>query len=128
MSKMLLRTIQFCAAVSLAAATDLFVASYSGNITTLSLTEENGRYSLTPTHFNSGCEPNPSWLTLDPNHGTLYCLDEGLDVENGTLSSFLINDDGSLDLVEKVETVSGPVSGVIYGNPATGRRAIALAH
>lgn len=123
-----MRVLQFCAAASLASATNLFVASYSGNITTLSLTESNGSYTLEPTHYNDGCSPNPSWLTLDANHGTLYCLDEGLEVTNGTLSSFTINVDGSLNLVNKVNTISGPVSGVIYGNPATNQRAIALAH
>lgn len=125
---MLFRTIQICAAASLTSATSLFVSSYAGNITTLSLTEINGSYSLDPIFYNDSCAPNPSWLTLDPNHGTLYCLDEGLEVTNGTLSSFTINRDGSLNLVEKIDTINGPVSGVIYGDPASGKRAIALAH
>lgn len=125
---MLLRAIQLCAAASLTSATNLFVASYAGNITTLSLTEANGSYSLDPIFYNSGCAPNPSWLTLDSNHGILYCLDEGLEVTNGTLSSFVINQNGSLELVQKADTINGPVSGIIYDNPGTGKRAIALAH
>lgn len=125
---MFTRALQLCAAAGIASATNLFVASYAGDITTLSLTEVNGTYSLEKTHYNDGCSPNPSWLTLDPNHGTLYCLDEGLETTNGSLSSFTIQKNGQLDLVEKQKTISGPVSGVIYGNPASGKRAIALAH
>ncbi|KAI5203918.1 3-carboxy-cis,cis-mucoante lactonizing enzyme [Aureobasidium subglaciale] len=124
---MLFRSLQLCAAASLTAATNLFVSDYSGNITTLSLTEHGGHYSLTKTFANPGCAPNPSWLTLDPNHATLYCLDEGLEVINGSLTSFTIADDGSLTKVHREETISGPVSGVIYGNAAE-KRSIALAH
>lgn len=125
--KMLVRSIQLCAAASLTAATNLFVSDYSGDVTTLSLTEHGGHYSLTKTSANTGCAPNPSWLTIDPNHATLYCLDEGLEVKNGSLTSFTIGDDGSLTKVHREETISGPVSGVIYGNPAQ-KRSIALAH
>lgn len=110
-----------------ATATNLFVSSYAGNITTLSLTESCGVYSLEKTFYNSGCSPNPSWLTLDPDRGVLYCLDEGLTVPNGSLSSFTINDDGSLTQIQKAATISGPVNGVIYGKRSR-RRAIALAH
>ncbi|KAI5247807.1 3-carboxy-cis,cis-mucoante lactonizing enzyme [Aureobasidium subglaciale] len=124
---MLFRSLQLCAAASLTAATNLFVSDYSGDITTLSLTEHGGHYSLTKTSANAGCAPNPSWLTLDPSHATLYCLDEGLEVTNGSLTSFTIADDGSLTRVHREETISGPVSGVIYGNPAE-KRSIALAH
>lgn len=124
---MLVRSLQLCAAASLTAATNLFVSDYSGNVTTLSLTEHGGHYSLTKTSANSGCAPNPSWLTLDPNHATLYCLDEGLEVTNGSLTSFTIGDGGSLTKVHREDTINGPVSGVIYGNPAH-KRNIALAH
>ena len=124
---MLVRSLQLCAAASLATATNLFVSDYSGNVTTLSLTEHGGHYSLTKTSANAGCAPNPSWLTLDPNHATLYCLDEGLEVTNGSLTSFAIGDDSSLTKVHREETINGPVSGVIYGNPAQ-KRNIALAH
>jgi len=126
---MLLRLLSLCAAAPIVLATNLFVASYAGNITTLSLTEHNGTYTLATVAENNGCAPNPSWLTQDPSRRTLYCLDEGLDVLNGTLSSFTIARNGSLSLVEKQETIKGPVSGAIYGGyTATGGRAIALAH
>ncbi|THY51912.1 3-carboxy-cis,cis-mucoante lactonizing enzyme, partial [Aureobasidium pullulans] len=121
------RAFQLCVAASFTAATNLFVSDYSGNISTLELTEHGGHYSLTKTSANAGCAPNPSWLTLDTNHNTLYCLDEGLEVTNGSLTSFTINSSGHLHKIHRQQTISGPVSGVIYGNPAE-KRSIALAH
>ncbi|THZ92432.1 3-carboxy-cis,cis-mucoante lactonizing enzyme [Aureobasidium pullulans] len=121
------RAFQLCVAASFTAATNLFVSDYSGNISTLELTEHGGHYSLTKTSANAGCAPNPSWLTLDTNHNTLYCLDEGLEVTNGSLTSFTINSSGHLHKIHREQTISGPVSGVIYGNPAE-KRSIALAH
>lgn len=110
-----------------ASATNLFVSSYAGDITTLSLKEFNGTYSLNATSSSSDCGPNPAWLTLDTPRGALYCLNEGLTTPNGSLSTFTINRDGSLNHVQNSSTISGPVSGVVYGNPA-GDRNIALAH
>lgn len=75
-------------------ATHLLVADYSGSITTFSLTEDGGKYSLEQTAQSQGCAPNPSWLTLDAGRGEVYCLNEGLDTTNGSLSSFLIEGDG----------------------------------
>jgi 6-phosphogluconolactonase (cycloisomerase 2 family) len=112
---------------AIASAENLFVSSYAGNITSLSLTETGGNYSLVPTAYNPDCGPNPSWLTIDPNRGLLFCMNEGLTAPNGSLSSFTINRDGTLNHIKNQTTISGPVNGVIYGNPA-GQRAIALAH
>jgi 6-phosphogluconolactonase (cycloisomerase 2 family) len=113
--------------VALASATTLIVSEYGGNIVSLSLTAINGAYTLNQTFQNSGCAPNPSWLTLDVDNGLLYCLNEGLETVNGSLSSFTVNSDGSLTHVKNETTISGPVNGVIYGDPA-GQKAIALAH
>jgi 6-phosphogluconolactonase (cycloisomerase 2 family) len=124
---MMLRSSLLFALSATTSATNLFVSSYSGNITSLSLTESNGTVSLESTFFSSDCGPNPSWLTIDASRGLLFCLNEGLTAPNGSLSSFTVNRDGSLNHVKNETTISGPVSGVIYGNPA-GRRAIALAH
>ncbi|KAM0717916.1 hypothetical protein Q7P37_006248 [Cladosporium fusiforme] len=110
-----------------ASATNLFVSSYAGDVTTFSLAESNGTYALNATSSNSDCGPNPAWLTLDASRGTIYCLNEGLTSPNGSMSSFTINRDGSLNHVQNSTTISGPVSGVIYGDPA-GNRSIALAH
>lgn len=115
------------AIASLTSATTLFVSSYAGTVTSLSLTEGNGTFSLNETFVSEECAPNPSWLTLDANRGLLFCHNEGLQAPNGSMSSFLVNRNGSLTFVRNETTISGPVSGVIYGEPA-GQRAIALAH
>lgn len=120
----------------LASATNLFVSSYSGVITTLSLTSSNLTsknnsllYHLTPISNNTGCSPSPSWLTLDSSTQTLYCLDEGLTTPNGSLSSYTIGPSGSLTQLHRAATISGPVSGVIYTSSSNSSdRAIALAH
>ncbi|KAK3625453.1 hypothetical protein LTR56_014292 [Elasticomyces elasticus] len=115
------------AAAAAVSATNLFVSDYGGNITTFALTANNGTYALDQTFQTTKCAPNPSWLTIDVNHGLLFCMNEGLTSVNGSLSSFTINHDGSLTHVKNETTVSGPVNGVIYGN-AAGQRGIALAH
>ncbi|KAF2229051.1 3-carboxy-cis,cis-mucoante lactonizing enzyme [Viridothelium virens] len=113
--------------ITLGQATNLYVSSYNGSITTLELTSQNGSYQLRSVYENAGCSPNPSWLNLDQPHGYLYCQDEGLTVANGSLSSFSVAEDGELTLVDKAATITGPVNSVIYGN-RTGLRSIALAH
>lgn len=110
-----------------ASAVNLFVADYSGNVTTLSLTAQDGNYTLTKTYANDGCAPNPSWLDIDAANGLLYCLNEGLTTANGSLSTFSIARDGSISLIQNTTTLSGPVSSTVYGEPY-GPKAIALAH
>ncbi|KAL1845853.1 hypothetical protein VTK73DRAFT_423 [Phialemonium thermophilum] len=106
-------------------ATLLYVASYAGNITTLNLTlHSNTSGSLHAVSSTDGCAPNPSWLTLDRANSTLYCLDEGLNVHKGTLSSYKTSEDGTLARLDKVDTIWGPVYGAIYGS---GGRGLALA-
>ncbi|KAI5357501.1 Putative nitrous oxide reductase, WD40/YVTN repeat-like-containing domain superfamily [Septoria linicola] len=111
-----------------ALAADLFVADYSGNITTLSLTETNGTYALNKTAVNDGCGPNPAWLTIDSARGQLFCTNEGLNTVNGSLASFSINADGSLERIVNLTTANGPVSAAVYGNPSVSERGLVLAH
>ncbi|KZF19265.1 putative isomerase YbhE [Xylona heveae TC161] len=111
-----------------AAAKNLFVSSYAGSITSLSLTESyDGYYDLRAVSSTNASSPNPSWLTLSPQHRTLYCMDEGLEVPNGSLTSYKVHDDGSLVKLDRKATISGPVSGVIY-NGVKGSSAMAIAH
>ena len=119
------KLLTLCAAT--ASATNLFVSDYSGAVTSLELTASNGSYALNETSQSPECGPSPSWLTIDANRGLLFCMNEGLTAPNGSLSSFTINGDGSLTHVKNETTITGPVSGVIYG-AAAGQRAIALAH
>ncbi|KAK3696762.1 hypothetical protein LTR37_017786 [Vermiconidia calcicola] len=124
---MFAQTLLFAAAAAVASATNLYIADYAGMITTVSLTESKGNYTLTETFTNKQCAPNPSWLTVDANRGLLFCLNEGLATPNGSLSSFTINPDGNLAHVKNAPTINGPVSSVIYGN-AAGQRGLVLAH
>jgi 6-phosphogluconolactonase (cycloisomerase 2 family) len=114
-------------AAGIGRATNLYVSSYSGDITSLSLTSENGAYDLKAVYTNDGCSTSPSWLELDQARGYLYCSDEGLSTPNGTLSSYSVAKDGKLTQIQKADVISGPVSSVIYGD-RLGQRAIALAH
>lgn len=107
-------------------ATNLFVTSYAGTITSLALTERKGVYNLAQAFTTGDCGPNPSWLTIDANRGLLFCLNEGLSTPNGSLSTFKIEEDGNLNHVQNTTTISGPVSSVIYGRSE--KRGIALAH
>ena len=120
-------SVLFALSATLCRATNLYVASYAGNITTLQLTAESGSYQLQSVHENGGCAPNPSWLTLDQSRGYLYCQDEGLTAPNGSLSSYSVAQDGKLTLLDKAATITGPVNSVIYGN-RNGARALALPH
>ncbi|KAL8737017.1 MAG: hypothetical protein Q9181_002104 [Wetmoreana brouardii] len=118
------------ASVTAASATRLYVSSYAGTITTLNLTHTaNASYHLTQLGTNNACAPNASWLQIDVKHRNLFCLDEGISVGNGTLSSFKIKDDkpGSLSLVNHAAIPNAPVdSAIIYGK--NGTQLLAVAH
>ncbi|OLN97634.1 putative 6-phosphogluconolactonase-like protein 1 [Colletotrichum chlorophyti] len=106
-----------------AAATLLYTSSYSGSITTLNLTLSgtNGTQStLRAISSSNGCAPSPSWLTLDQPNSRLYCTDEGLTTNHGSVSSFKTGLDGTLEQLAKIDTISGPVSAVIFGNKGQG--------
>jgi 6-phosphogluconolactonase (cycloisomerase 2 family) len=106
-------------------ATLLYVASYSGTVTTLNLTATtSGPPSLASVASLHGCGVSPSWLTLDKATSTLYCLDEGLSTPNGSLAALRTSPSGELTLLSSILTPNGPVSGVIYGSNGSG---IALA-
>ncbi|KAF9632501.1 putative extracellular aldonolactonase protein [Lasiodiplodia theobromae] len=108
-------------------ATNLFVTSYGGTLTTVSLdSAEDGSYSLNTAYSSTGCGSSPSWLTLDSERGILYCLDEGLTSTNGTINSLLVGEDGGLTLVSSQQAISGPVSSVLYGSASA--RHLAVAH
>ncbi|KAI1134431.1 putative isomerase YbhE [Hypoxylon sp. FL0543] len=117
--------------VGSASATLLYVSSYAGTVTTLSLTlpDHNsavGAAATLETISNStGCGPNPSWLSLDYSKNILFCLDEGFVGPHGTVTSFYTNDDGTLTTLDKLEVIQGPVSTAEFG---VGGRGLAIAH
>lgn len=107
----------------------LYVASYSGLVTTLNLSV--AEYRDTPVKLETlsttdGCAGSPSWLTLDWYNGVLYCTDEGLkDGKHGSFASFATHENGTLTPLAKTSTVLGPVSAVMYGEWDYG---LAVAH
>jgi hypothetical protein len=107
----------------------LYVASYSGFVTTLNLSLAG--YRDTPLELEAlattdGCAGSSSWLTLNWHKGVLYCLDEGLrGGKNGSLASFATSENGTLTPLAKVSTILGPVSAVMFGDWDYG---LAVAH
>lgn len=99
----------------------LYAASYGGSIFTLNLT---AAYDLYAVHTSDGCKPSPSWLTLDSLNSVLYCTDEGLSSDHGSVSAFDVSEDGSLSLRDRVNVIPGPVSAITYGQ---GGRSLAVA-
>ena len=116
------------ALVAEASATFLYVSSYSGNITTLNLTESSNKtYSLSLVDSNNGCAPNASYITSDlPN---LYCLGENIVGTNGTLASFKVNEDtGKLTKVSNSSTLGAPVHSTIWKGKNGTRQLLGVAH
>ncbi|KAL8798686.1 MAG: hypothetical protein Q9182_006472 [Xanthomendoza sp. 2 TL-2023] len=117
------------ATASTVSATRLYVSSYTGNITTLNLTQTADTYKLIQLEATNGCAPNASWLQIDVKKRNLFCLDEGMIGPNGSLTSFKINNDttGSLKLVKHASIPAAPVNSAIYTGP-NGTQLMAVAH
>jgi len=106
-------------------ATNLYVSSYAGTVTSLALTQSsNGSYDLKAVSVNNGSTDNPSWLTKDENNGIIYLVNEGLTVPNGSIVAFKTSSNGELTEIDRHETISGPVSSIVYN----GGKALAVAH
>ncbi|KAL9015988.1 MAG: hypothetical protein Q9185_006648 [Variospora sp. 1 TL-2023] len=108
-------------------ATRLFASSYAGTITTLDLSRlGNASYSLAKLDTNNGCAPNASWLEIDVKHRNLFCLDEGMTVGNGTLTSFKIKDK-TLTPVNHTVIPNAPVHSALFTG-SNGTQLLAVAH
>lgn len=108
-----------------ALATNLYTTHYGGNVSTLSLTECNGSYTLTKTHTLKSCGMMPSWLTYDTKTEILYCSDENS--PNGTLTTYAVAEDGAFTELAEVTTIAGGVNSVEYGG-ISGNSFLAIAH
>jgi hypothetical protein len=100
-------------------ATKIFVSSYSGSITAVSLTTKvggTGNLTLTAISSTLGCLPNPPWLELDKNTSTLYCADEGISTAQANFTSFNVANNGTLTRRDEIVTLNGGVYLTIYGN------------
>lgn len=121
-----LSQIPYLSLPTLALGTNLWVSSYNGTVTTLSLTHAQS-YSLSKTSVSTQCLGDPSWLTYDSKHDTLYCIGEGLAGFGGNLTAFRTNPEGSLAVESQQPTVDGGVNGVLYSTPSGGSY-LAVAH
>ncbi|PVH76937.1 carbohydrate-binding module family 50 protein [Cadophora sp. DSE1049] len=96
--------------LSSAHASRLFVSSYSGNITTVELTDKANGVDLKAVSLSQGCKSSPSWLQYDSKTSTLYCADEGNATPGqANLTSLKKGADGSLTFLGNVITANGGV-------------------
>ena len=112
-----------------ASSTKLYVSSYTGNITTLSLTrQKNSTYNLALLSTTTGCGANATWLQLSPSRSTLYCLDEGIVLKNGSLNAFTLHNTTGLPIPSShTPTPAAPVNSALYTSP-NGTQLLILAH
>jgi 6-phosphogluconolactonase (cycloisomerase 2 family) len=101
-------------------AMNLYVASYAGNITTLSLLQNpDSTYNLTQTFSFNASTHNPSWLTLDRQNNVLYMIDEAneaINATNGTVVSYHTDYTGKLTEIQRVDAIVGGLHATIYGS------------
>lgn len=107
-------------------ATNLYVSSYAGTVTSLQLrSTHKGTYSLTQVAVDNAPGTAPSWLEKDEFNSVVYSLDEGFSGPNGSISAFLTSANGQLtEIGSPLPVISGPVSSVTYN----GGKALAVAH
>lgn len=106
-------------------AENLYATDYNGFVYSVSLSTATG-FNLTKTQRLRSCGGMPSWLEFDSLTRTLYCVDEGSS-PNGTLTTYVAAEDGTLTQLAQIDTIGGGVNSVIYGGPA-GNSYIAIAH
>ncbi|EKV11280.1 hypothetical protein PDIG_51160 [Penicillium digitatum PHI26] len=110
---------------SLAAATNLYATHYDGEVYTLSL-EDN---SLSITSSSKTCGTHPSWLTFDSSTRTIYCSDHaGNSSMNGLLTSYSVNQDGSMTELTSTVDVGAAVHSIIFGGKDGREKYLAIAH
>lgn len=108
-----------------ATATNLYVSSYIGTITSLSLTVSNdGTYSLEQLAVNNGSAPSPSFLLLNTETNILYATDENESGGNGSIAAYTTYSNGTLSRIDRHEALPGAVHLAFYND----RKNLVLAH
>lgn len=111
---------------ALAQAFNLYATHYSGHLYTVQF--EPDKQVIRVKNKQDDCGTAPSWLTLDRDSKTLYCLDESGSAADGTrgnLTTYSVAVDGTLAKQVQIETLPGAVHGTVYGN---NKKFIALAN
>lgn len=95
----------------------LYASHFSGSVYSLSYTAgNNGNGSLAITSTASGCGRMPAWLTFDSPSKALYCFDETGSWGGGSvITSYSVNNDGSLRQSGQAKSTGGEVHGSLYG-------------
>lgn len=103
--------------MGLSRAVNLYVASYTGDITTLSLLQNTDcSYKLAQTSTLNTSTHTPSWLTLNRQNNVLYMVDEAVNATNGTVVSYKTSHTGHLSEIQRVEDIGGGVYATFYGS------------
>lgn len=103
-------------------AVNLYVSSYDGNVTTLSLTGSSGNYTLSESSRIQGCGTQPSWLVYDKPNSVLYCMDENWNFSpanpQSIFTSYTVDQSsGKLSLAQTSNmSTASSVNGVLFGN------------
>lgn len=111
---------------ALSQALTLYATHYSGHLYTLEF--DPVKQKIQVKHKQDDCGISPSWLTIDRESKTLYCLDESGNAVSGisgNLTTYLIAADGMLAKQVQVKTLPGAVHGTVYGKD---KKFIALAN
>lgn len=106
--------------------TKIYLAAYGGLLYSLGYSEQDNGASLSQIDEDTGCSPSPAWLNFDPQVRVLYCLDEGILRNNGSISSYQVSTEGAFTLAERKLFPSGPSAGVLYGS--ANNRTLAVSH
>ena len=106
-------------------AVNLYVASYAGNLTTLSLQQNpDSSYHLTQTATFNTSTNTPSWLLLNRQNNVLYMIDEAINATNGTIVSYKTSFTGHLTEIQRVKSMAGGLHAAFYGSGS----ALAIPH
>jgi len=70
--------------------------------------------SLTTLATSYDCGTEPTWLTLDSAHSTLYCLNEGWEGV-ASITSYATAADGSLKKLDLLGVTKSPVAATLFG-------------
>lgn len=109
--------------IAIAAATvqavNLFVSSYDGTVSTLSLDGSGWNRELKLISQSRGCGSSPSWMVYDRPNELLYCLDENIagTSPGAVFTSYSVDSAwGKLKaVVSNILSTTASVSGVLFG-------------
>ncbi|KAI0595303.1 Lactonase, 7-bladed beta-propeller-domain-containing protein [Biscogniauxia sp. FL1348] len=95
----------------------LIASHYTGDIYSLSFSNDGDEPTLTITSSVPGCGTLPAWLHLDSPSQTVYCIDEEW-TGSGVLSSYTVGEDGELTQAGQIATNGSSVHGTPFGGDA----------